>query len=93
MTRDDFFDDSIEVFRLLAQLGIPRALEAEAIEKIAAMKAGGPGITPDELRRYTDAIDWERQNDPQVLRDLVRVLLRLVAGLGAELESFRRSQG
>jgi hypothetical protein len=92
MTRDDFFDDIHQMFCLLAQLGIPKALEDEAVEKIAAMKAGGPGITPDELQRYSDAIDWAHQNDAEVLRDLARVLLRLVGGLGAELESFRRAR-
>jgi hypothetical protein len=91
MTRDEFFADVTKALRLLASLGAPELEEAE--RKIASMKAGDPGVTPDDLRRYSDAIDWARQEDPRLLGDLAKVLLRLLAGLASELESFRRARG
>jgi|HubBroStandDraft_1064217.scaffolds.fasta_scaffold293597_2 hypothetical protein len=93
MTRDDFFLDLNELIRLLGRLGVAPAVEAEATQKIAAMKMGGSGVTSVDLRRYTDSIDWARQNDVQALRDLAQVLLRIVGGLASELESFRRARG
>jgi hypothetical protein len=93
MTRDEFFEDLNEVVRLLGRLGIPADLQAEATEKIATLKAGGAGVTADDLRRYSDAIDWARQEDAKTLGALAKVLLRVVAGLGSELESFRRARG
>jgi hypothetical protein len=92
MTRDDFFLDVTKALHLLVQLGVPADLAAEMDGKIASMRAGGPGVTPDDLRRYSDSIDWARQDDPRVLSDLSQVLLRLLAGLGSELESFRRAR-
>lgn len=86
MTRDDFFDDLNELVRLLGQLGLAPALQAEAAQKVATVKTSGHGMTPD-------GIDWARQDDVQVLRDLARVLLRVVAGLVTELENFRRARG
>lgn len=91
MTREEFFSDVAEALRLLGQLGCPAA-EVEAPGKIETMKAGGTGVTPDDFRRYANAIDWARQDDPRVLADLAKVLLRLVAGLGAELAAFRRAR-
>ena len=93
MTRDEFFDHLSEVVRLLGRLGIPADLEAEAAERIATMRVGGAGVTSADLRRYSDAIDWARQDDIEALRELARVLLRVVGGLGSELETFRRAQG
>ena len=93
MTRDDFFDDLNELVRLFGQLGMARTLEDEAKQKIAAMKTGGPGVTSAELQRYSDAIDWANQDNVQILRDLARVLLRIVTGLATELESFRQARG
>jgi hypothetical protein len=91
VTRDEFFLDVARTLHLLAKLGIPE-LEAEAEAKIASMKAGGPGIDPDDLRRYADTIDWTGQHDPQLLGELVRVLLRVLAGLASELDSFRQAR-
>jgi hypothetical protein len=91
MTREDFFNDLSELVRLLGQLGLAPALQAEATRKVATVKTSGHGMTPDDLRRYADSIDWLRQDDVRALRDLARVLLRIVAGLGSELESFRRA--
>jgi hypothetical protein len=82
-----------ELVRLFGQLGMARALEDEAKQKIAAMKTGGPGVTRAELQRYSHAIDWANQDDVQILRDLARVLLRIVTGLATELESFRQARG
>jgi len=93
MTRDDFFDALNELVGLFGQLGMVRALEDEAKQKIAAMKTGGPGVTRADLQRYSDAIDWANQDNVQILRDLARVLLRIVAGLASELESFRQARG
>jgi hypothetical protein len=93
MTRDGFFEDLTTMLRLLAQLGTPDILEGEVAERIAGMKAGGPGITPDELQRYANAIDDAHENNEKALKELVKVLLRVVAGLGAELESFKKAQG
>jgi hypothetical protein len=93
MTRDDFYNELNDLVRLLGQLGLAPALQAEAAQKIVAMKTGAPGVTPDDLRRYANAIDWARQDNVQALRDLARVLLRIVAGLATELESFRRALG
>jgi hypothetical protein len=90
MTRDEFFLDVTKALRLLASLGVPE-LQAETEAKIASMTAGAPGVTPDDLRRYADAVDWARQ-DPQLLGELARVLLRITAGLASELESFRRAR-
>jgi hypothetical protein len=91
MTRDEFFDDLNEVIRLLGLLGIPADLQAEATERIATMKARGAGVNSADLRRYSDAIDWARQEDAKLLGALAKVLLRVVAGLSSELESFRRA--
>jgi hypothetical protein len=66
MTRDDFFDDLNELVGLFGQLGIVRALEDEAKQKIAAMKTGGPGVTGADLQRYSDAIDWANQDNVQI---------------------------
>jgi hypothetical protein len=93
MTRDDFFDDLNELVRLFGQLGLAQGPKADATQKIATMKAGGLGVRPDDLRRYADAIDWDNQSDVQALRDLARLLIRILAGLATELESFRRAQG
>jgi hypothetical protein len=57
------------------------------------MKSGGLGVRPDDLWRYADAIDWDNQSDVQALRDLARLLIRILAVLASELESFRRAQG
>lgn len=92
MRRDEFFDDLTTMLQLLSQLGIPDILEADAAARIAQMKAGGPGISPEQLRQYPDAIDDAHEDDANVLRDLVKVLLRIVSGLGAELENFRNAQ-
>jgi hypothetical protein len=67
--------------------------QAEATERIATMKVGGAGVTSADLLRYSDAIDWTRQDDAKTLGALARVLLRVVAGLASELESFRRAHG
>jgi hypothetical protein len=91
MTRDDFFKDLNELVRLLGELGLAPALQAEAAQKVATVKTSGHGMTPDDLRRYADAMDWSRADDVEALRDLARVLLRIVAGLATELESFRRA--
>ena len=88
MTRDDFFNDLNDMVRLLGQVGLPADLEAEAIEKLATMRTGGRGVSPGDLLRYSDAIDWTRQDDAQVLGALTKVLLRVVVGLASELESF-----
>jgi hypothetical protein len=40
-----------EVVRLLGRLGVPAELEAEAAERVAIMRAGGPGVTAVDLRR------------------------------------------
>jgi hypothetical protein len=93
MTRDDFFDDLNELVRLFGQLGLAPGLKAEATQKIATMKAGALGVRPDDLWRYADAIDWDNQSDVQALRDLARLLIRILAGLASELESFRRTRG
>jgi|HubBroStandDraft_1064217.scaffolds.fasta_scaffold01132_21 hypothetical protein len=93
MTRDDFFGDLNELVRLLGQLGLASALQVEAAQKVATLKTSGHGMTSDDLRRYGDAIDWIRTDNVQALRDLARVLLRIVAGLATELESFRRVRG
>jgi hypothetical protein len=93
MTRDEFFNDLNDVVRLLGRLGLPAELEAEAAERVATMRAGGPGVTAVDLHRYSDTIDWTRQDDIEALRDLARVLLRVLGGLGSELESFRRARG
>ncbi len=92
MTRDEFFQDVTTALRLLTRLGAPAELAAELDGKIASMKAGGRGVTADELRRYSEAIDWTRQDDPRLLAELAKVLLRIVAGLGSELESFRQAR-
>ena len=92
-TRDQFFDDLSAMLQLLSQLGIPDILEAETAARIARMRAGGPGITPEQLRQYADAMDDAGEENAKVLRDLVKVLLRIVAGLGAELENFRNARG
>jgi hypothetical protein len=92
MTRDEFFLDVAEALRLVAQLG-PDSLKAEVSEKIAASKTARVAVTPDDLRRYSETIDWAGQGDARLLADLARVLLRIVAGLGAELESFRQAGG
>lgn len=93
MTRDEFFDDLNEVVRLLGRLGIPAEMEAEAAERVATMRAGGPGVTAVDLRRYSEAIDWTGQHDLDALRSLAAVLLRVVGGLASELETFRRARG
>ena len=90
MTRDDFFADVTAALRLLGTLGVPE-LQTDVEARIASIKAGSLGVTPDDLRRYADSIDWARQ-DPRVLGSLAQVLLRIVAGLGAELASFRRAR-
>jgi hypothetical protein len=90
MTRDEFFVDVAEALRLLARLGV-HELEHDVERKIASMKAGGPGVTPDDLRRYADAVDWARQ-DPRGLGDLVRALLRVLAAVSSELDAFRRAR-
>lgn len=91
MTRDEFFTDVTTVLRLLAKLGVPE-LEAEIDGRIASMKAGGIGVTPDDLRRYAATIDWARQEDARLLSELAEVLLRVMAGLSSELETFRRAR-
>jgi hypothetical protein len=91
VTRDEFFLDVAEMLRRLGELGI-RELQADVDGKIASMKAGAPGITPDDLRRYADAIDWARQEDARSLGELARVLLRIVAGLASELDGLRRAR-
>jgi hypothetical protein len=93
MTREEFFDDLCEVVRLLGLLGIPADLQAEATERIATMRVGGAGITSVDLRRYSDAVDWAREEDAKILGALAKVLLRVVVGLASELESFRRALG
>lgn len=93
MTRDEFFDNLNEMLRLLGRLGVPAEMEAEAAERIATMRAGGPGFTAADLRRYSDAIDRAGRVDIEGLRNLVRVLFRVLGGLGSELESFRRARG
>jgi hypothetical protein len=90
MTRDEFFRDVAEALRLLARLGISD-LEDDVEGKIASIRAGGSGVTPDDLRRYADAVDWARQ-DPRGLGDLVRVLLRVLAGVSSELDAFRQAR-
>lgn len=92
MTRDEFFNDLSGVVRLLGRLGLPANLEAEAAERIATRRVGGSGVTPADLRRYSDAIDWAGQHDIEALRELARVLLRVVGGLGSELETFHRAR-
>jgi len=87
MPRDDFFRDVQEALGLLARLGAP--IEDQVATWIASMRAGRPSFTPADLRRYSDMIDWSAQHDAQSLAALARVLLRIVAGLGEELESFR----
>lgn len=91
MTRDEFFVDVARALHLLAELGVPE-LRAEAEARIASMKAGGPGIDPDDLRRYADTVDWTGQHDARRLGELVGVLLRILAGLASELESFRQAR-
>jgi hypothetical protein len=91
MTRDEFLEDVHEALRLLARLGA--LTEHEAADLIASMRAGRPSLSPSDLRRYADTIDWNRQSDVQTLGALARVLLRLLAGLGEELESFRMARG
>lgn len=93
MTRDEFFADVTKAQRLLARLGAPVELTTGVDEKLASMKAGGLGVNPDDLRRYSEAIDWARQDDAPLLGELAQVLLRLLAGLASELESFRRASG
>jgi hypothetical protein len=91
MTRDEFFVDVTKALRLLASLGVPE-LQADVEGKIASMRTGGAGVTPDDLRRYADTIDWARQGDPRLLGELATVLLRIVAGLASEVESFRSAR-
>jgi hypothetical protein len=90
MTRDEFFEDVTNALRLLASLG-GQELAGETEAKIASMKAGDVGVTADDLRRYSDTIDWARQ-DPRLVGELTKVLLRILAGLTSELESFRRAR-
>jgi hypothetical protein len=92
MTRDEFFLDVTKALRLLASLGVPE-LQADTEGKIASMRAGAPAVAADDLRRYADTIDWARQEDPRLVGELAQVLLRIVAGLSSELESFRRARG
>jgi hypothetical protein len=82
LTRDDFFDDLNELIRLFGQLGLAPGLKAEATQKIAAMKAAGLGVRPDDLWRYTDAIDWDNQSDVQALRNLAKLLIRIFGRSG-----------
>ena len=80
MTRDEFFQDVTTALRLLTRLGAPAELAAELDQEGRVDEgAGGRGVTPDELRRYADAIDWTRQDDPRLLGELAPVLLRIVA--------------
>jgi hypothetical protein len=87
MTREEFFLDVAEMLRLLGRLGAHAAVEAERAGKLEAMKGGAAGITPADVLGYMNAIDWTKQDDPRLLADLARVLLRLVAGLGSEVRA------
>jgi hypothetical protein len=93
LTRDDFFGDLNELVRLFGQLGLAQGLKAEATQKIATMKASGLGVRTNDLWRYADAIDWDNQSDVQALRNLAKLLIRILAGLASELESFGRTRG
>lgn len=91
MTRDEFFGDLAKAFRILRELGVPE-LAGDVDAMVASMKAGGRRVTPQDLRRYADKIDWAAQNDARSLGELAQVLLRLLSGLATELESFRRAR-
>jgi CRP-like cAMP-binding protein len=91
MTRDEFLKDCEDAGRLLSDLAAGDVLAEEMAGKLASLRSDARAIRPHDLRRYADAIDWERQHDPMVVQRLARVLLRITVGLSKELESFQHA--
>jgi hypothetical protein len=91
MTRDEFSNDYREALRLLSELGVDDELAQEVRSKIIEGNRGARAVTPNDLQRYTDAIDWERKQDPRSVQQLAKVLLRITIGLARELETFRQA--
>ncbi len=90
MTRDEFLSDCRETVRLLSELGAGNGLAEEMRGKLAELHRDVRAISPSDLQRYSEAIDWGRQHDPMVVQRLAQVLLRMTVGLAKELESFQR---
>lgn len=90
MTRGEFLKDCQEALRLLSELGVGDGLAEEMRGKLAELHRNVRAISPSDLQRYAEAIDWGRQQDPKVVQRLARVLLRITVGLAKELESFQR---
>ena len=91
MTRSEFLKDCQEALRLLSELGVGDEFAQEMRSKIVEGNRGARAVTPDDLQRYAEAVDWERQQDPKVVEQLARVLLRITIGLARELETFRQA--
>ena len=91
MTRDEFLSDCREALRLLSELGAGNVLAEEMRGKLAQLHRDVRAMSPSDLQRYAEAIDWERQQDPKVVQRLAQVLLRITVGLAKELESFQHA--
>ena len=90
MTRDEFFKDCEEALRLVASLGLPDDLARELDAKLRELRHGDHrGVTPDDLQRYTEAIDWSQPQDSTIVQRLTLVLLGITVGLAKELQSFQ----
>jgi hypothetical protein len=90
MTRGEFLKDCQEALRLLSELGVGDGLAEEMRGRFAELHRDVLAISPRDLQRYAEAIDWEGEHDPMVVQRLAQVLLGITVGLAKELESFQR---
>lgn len=91
MTRGEFLKDCQELLRLLSELGVGDGIAEEMRCRLAELDRDVRAISPRDLQRYAEAIDWEGEHDPMVVQRLAQVLLRMTIGLATELEAIRAS--
>jgi hypothetical protein len=91
MTRDEFFRDCEEALRLISGFGLRDDLAQELHGKLGDLGNRSRGVTPDDLQRYSEAIDWGKPQDPRAVQRLAMVLLRITVGLAKELQSFQHA--
>ena len=90
MTRSEFLKDCQEALRLLSELGVGDEFAQRCEARIVEGNLGARAVTPDDPT-VCGGGRVERQQDPKVVEQLARVLLRITIGLARELETFRQA--